>query len=87
MFVSVTGTSTGTIRSVWQRFILAVERSLISLASTFVVRTSSLLPEAVIDAGFTIHGGPTIGLLQKPNLVHFTLGILAAQMAIVLNHL
>lgn len=70
MFVPVTRT----IRSVWQRFLLAVERSLISLAFTFVVRSSSWLTEAVIDAGFTIHGGPTIGLLQKPNLVRFTLG-------------
>ena len=64
-----------------------VERSLVSLMSSFVVWIFFLLPEAVIDAGFTIHGGPTIGLLQKPNLVHFTLGILASQMAIVLNHL
>ena len=85
--VSVAGTSTETIRSVWQRFILAVECSLISLTSTFVVRISSLLTETVIDAGFTIHCRPTIGLLQKPNLVHFTLGILAAQMPIMLNHL
>ena len=65
----------------------AVERLLVSLASSFVVWIFSLLPETVIDAGFTIECGPTIGLLQKTNLVHFTLGILAAQMAIVLNHL
>ena len=35
----------------------------------------------------TIHVGPTVAPLQKPNLVHFALGIFATQMAIVLDHL
>ena len=67
--------------------LLAVEQPLVSGVPAFVVRISSWLSEAVVDAGFTIRGGPTFGPLQKPDLVHFPLGILATQMAIVLNHL
>lgn len=79
LLVSVAGASTWDNPKSLAKALLAVERSLVSLAFKFVVRSSTLLPEAVIGAGFRMRDGLTIEPLQKPDAVHLSLSVFTAQ--------